>query len=226
MDNERLTNLTRLNNLSAKIHNKIIKDVYPEDSEGAGILRETLSIDPTDSSLMIIQKMLTFYLGCDKLSNEVEERVLVNKTIQDKNPERIIVEIKVKAAKRYKDGKQTGYSKFRIPNVNLEFLDKNPKYFESMSFLLGTHYALYTLKDGHQLKIPAQTMDEAHKICNYALQAVKPAMRYGTSEEHSKPSYPPKDAPKSPLDGEAVKVYKVLIVDPNTGKAIQAQRMY
>jgi hypothetical protein len=226
MINQRLNDLTRLNNLSMKIHNKVILDAYPESTEAATILKETLSITANDSSIAIIQKMLTFYLGCDKLSPEFDERVLVNKAVADKASDRIIVEIRVRANKRYKNGKQTGYRDWRIPNISLKYLEDNPKYFAEMTYKHGTTSALYVLKDGHQLKIMADSLTEAHRITNYVLRAIEPALIYGDSESHSKPVIPPKDAAKSPIDGEPMKVYKVVAVDPNTGKPIGAQRIY
>lgn len=226
--NERLTKTVRLNNLTASIQNPLVNTVYYRDTEADKVLRETLRIDSNDSSIQIVQKLLIFYLGCDKLSTEIEEHLIVSKAIEEKNTERIIVEVKLKDAIRYykdKQGKmqQTGYRDFRIPNLSLDYVNSNPQFFPDMYLKIGSQKIIYTLTDGHQIKINAFDLAEGHRLVNYILQGIEPSKKFGASERHSYVGKPPDDSGKSPLYGQTVRCYKVVYVDAITGKSTGAK---
>jgi hypothetical protein len=163
-----------------------------------------------------------------KLSQDVEEHLLVNHAIEEKSRDRVIVEIKVRCDKRFyedKDGKikTTGYMKFRIPNIDLNYVSKHERFFSELSMVYGNQSVLYTLTDGHQLKIRTIDVNEGHRLMNYLLKAVDPNKKYGSSEEHSYIGRSPKDSGKSPLYGEKLQCYKVVYVDAVTGKSTGAK---
>lgn len=226
--NERLTRTVRLNNLSASIHNPLVEQVYYRDTEADKILRETLRIEKYDSSVSILHKLLVFYLSCDKLSTQVEEHLIVSKAIEEKSSERILVSVKLKCGKRYytdKNGviKKTGYRDFDIPNLDLEYVNQNPYFFPDLKLRVGSQLMLYTLTDGHQIKINAYSTEEGHRVINYILQGVDKSKQYGTSEQHSYEGKRPKDGGKSPLHGEIVTCYRVVYLDASTGKSTGAK---
>jgi hypothetical protein len=228
MTNERLTETIRLNNLTKHIINPLVAQVYYRDDDNDKTLRETLTIKSQDSTVSMVQKMLLFFLGCNKLSQDVEEHLLVNKAIEEKSEDRIIVEIKVRSNKRYYEDQHgkvraTGYLKFRIPNIDLNYLSKNERFFSELYIVSGTQSVIYTLTDGHQLKLRTIDLTEGHRLMNYLLKAVDPSKKYGKSEEHSYIGRSPKDSGKSPLYGETLRCYKVVYVDALTGKSTGAK---
>jgi hypothetical protein len=228
MTNEKLTETIRLNNLTKQIINPLIEQVYYKDDDGNKVLRETLTIKTQDSTVAIVQKMLLFFMGCNKLSQDVEEHLLVNKAIEEKSQDRVIVEVKLRANKRFytdKKGKvrATGYLKFRIPNIDLDYINKNVHFFSELSIVSGNQSVIYTLTDGHQLKLRTIDLNEGHRLMNYLLKAVDPSKQYGKSEEHSYIGRSPKDSGTSPLYGEELRCYKVVYVDAVTGKSTGAK---
>jgi hypothetical protein len=82
---------------------------------------------------------------------------------------------------------------------------------------------IYTMTDGHQLKLRTIDLNEGHRLMNYLLKAVDPKKKYGSSEEHSYVGRSPKDSGKSPLYGETLRCYKVVYVDALTGKSTGAK---
>jgi hypothetical protein len=228
MTNERLTETTRLNNLTKHIINPLVAQVYYRDDEADRTLRETLTIKSQDSTVSMVQKMLLFFMGCNKLSQDIEEHLLVNKAIEEKSADRIIVEVKLKCDKRfYQDAngkiKTTGYTHIRIPNVDLNYVSKDERFFSELSIVSGNQSVIYTLTDGHQLKLRTIDLTEGHRLMNYLLKAVDPTKTYGKSEEHSYIGRSPKDSGKSPLYGETLRCYKVVYVDALTGKSTGAK---
>jgi hypothetical protein len=224
MTNEKLTETIRLNNLTKQIINPLIEQVYYKDDDANKTLRDTLTIKSQDSTVAIVQKMLLFFMGCNKLSQDVEEHLLVNKAIEQKSEDRVIVEIKVRSDKRfYQDHKgkvrATGYLKFRIPNIDLNYVSKNKHFFRELQIVSGKQSVIYTLTDGHQLKLRTIDLNEGHRLMNYLLKAVDPSKTYGKSEEHSYIGAAPKDSGTSPLYGETLHCYKVVYVDALTGKS-------
>lgn len=228
MTNERLTETIRLNNLTKHIINPLISQVYYRDDDNDRTLRETLTIKSQDSTVSIVQKMILFFMGCNKLSQDTEEHLLVNAAIEEKSKDRVIVEIKVKCDKRFyedKDGrvKTTGYMKFRIPNIDLDYVSNHKDFFSDLHITYGNQTILYTLTDGHQLKLRTIDIESGHRLMNYLLKAVDPSKKYGKSEEHSYIGRSPKDSGKSPLYGETLRCYKVVYVDALTGKSTGAK---
>lgn len=228
MTNERLTETVRLNNLTKHIINPLVAQVYYRDDENDKTLRETLTIKSQDSTVSMVQKMLLFFMGCNKLSPDVEEHLLVNQAIEEKSRDRVIVEIKVRCDKRFyqdKDGKikTTGYMKFRIPNIDLNYVSKNEQFFRELYIVSGNQSILYTLTDGHQLKLRTIDVNEGHRLMNYLLKAVDPSKKYGSSEDHSYIGRSPKDSGKSPVYGETLRCYKAVYVDAITGKSTGAK---
>lgn len=223
MTNAKLTETIRLNNLTKQIINPLIQQVYYKDDDANKVLRETLTISSTDSTVSIVQKMLVFFMGCNKLSQDVEEHLLVNKAIEQKSQDRVIVEVKIRSDKRFytdKDGKvrATGYLKFRIPNIDLDYISKNADFFRELYIVSGKQSLIYTLTDGHQLKLKTIDIKEGHRLMNYLLKAVDRTKLYGKSEEHSYIAAAPRDSGTSPLYGETLRCYKVVYVDALTGK--------
>ena len=207
-----------------KIQNPLVQQVYSRDDEVNHLLRETLTIELNDSTVTIVQKLLVFYLACDKLSTTVEEYLLVNNPTVEKSPDRIRISIKFKCDKRFYQDEtgriiKTGYRQFEVPNLSLDYVNKNPDYFPSLAWKIGSQKIIYTMKDGHQIKFHGYNVDLSHKLMNAILKAVEPSLKLGTSEEHSYLGNPPKDIKKSPLHGETVKCYKVTFVDVVTGKS-------
>ncbi len=223
--NDRLTKTVRLNNLAAQIMNPLVNQVYYRGTEADNVLRDTLLIEKGDSAVAIGNKLLIFFLGCNKLSTEVEERVIVSKAIEAKSLERAIVEVKLKCGKRYyrdENGvsRQTGYAHFRIPNLSLDYIGKNPNYFSELTYRKGSQKAIYTLTDGSQLKVFAWDKEEADRHIDYLLKAVEPDKKYGSSAKHSSYTDIPLDIEKSPTHGETFTCYKAVFIDPITGKKV------
>jgi hypothetical protein len=222
MTNERLTETTRLNNLTKHIINPLVAQVYYRDDE------TDKTIKSQDSTVSMVQKMLLFFLGCNKLSQDVEEHLIVNKAIESKSQDRVIVEVKLKCDKRfYQDTngkvKTTGYTHIRIPNIDLNYVTNHSTFFSELHIASGNQSVIYTLTDGHQLKLRTIDVTEGHRLMNYLLKAVDPSKKYGKSEEHSYIGRAPKDSGKSPMYGETLRCYKVVYVDALTGKSTGAK---
>jgi hypothetical protein len=226
--NDKLTETTRLNNLTKQIINPLVEQVYYKDDEANKLLRETLVIKSNDSSVAIVQKMLLFFMGCNKLSQDVEEHLIISKAMEEKSQSRVIVEVRINCSKRfYQDAtgriKTTGFLRFRIPNLDLNYIEQHPHFFSDLHIVSGNQSLIYTLTDGHQLKLKTIDVDEGHRLMNYLLKAVDPSKKYGKSEDHSYIGRAPKDSGKSPLHGETLRCYKVVYVDALTGKPTGAK---
>ncbi len=175
-DKKLSTELKILNQVIRKIHNPQVIDAYPIDLDGQSgetgtdVLRIWLQIYERDTLLVVIVKMLGFYLGCGRLMAIATIPVDYAVKAMALRPQLCIVYHPFKRD-RLKGGKQRGNYQSTIPHYNGDLNPALPMY------TLGQFTCTYKLKDNSYIMVNAQSETEATRVCIQLAKYTKEEMR-------------------------------------------------
>lgn len=178
--NNNLTDLQSLLNLAAQAVNIEIAEAYQGKNVAAAELRRILTLDPKkETAQSALLKMMTFYFGCDRVPTE--QPTGEGSRIYGRATNIIIGEVRIKPPKKRVNGSPPGYYQIRVPH----FLPDKWETLREYAHSWGGTTLLYTFKSKRQIKVNAASEKDGHRMINHLLQAVDPAFKMGTSEEHS-----------------------------------------
>lgn len=173
------TKLRLLTQVIAKIHNPQVIDAYPVDLDGqsgadgqsgTSVLREWLTIAVDDSVIIMILKLLAFYLACGKLMAVATIPVDYAVKAQALRPQLCIVWHPV-GRDRLKGGKKRGNYQNTIPHFNGDTSIALPVY------TLGQFTCIYRLIDNSYIMVNASTEAEASRVVTIMAGYTKENMR-------------------------------------------------
>lgn len=160
------TKIALLIQVIAKIHNPQVIDAYPIDLDGqsgndsatgSNILREWLIIKSDDTVIIVVLKLLTFYLACGKLAAVATIPVDFAVKALALRPQLCIVWHPVKRD-RLRGGKKRGNYQNTIPHFNA-----NPS-ISLPTYTLGQHTCIYKLIDNSYIMVNAATPEMASRV--------------------------------------------------------------
>jgi hypothetical protein len=185
-DYKQATELKILNQLVRKIHNQQVIDAYPisldgqNSEQGIAVLQQHLKIYSTDTLIVIIVKMLAFYLGCGRLVTSSTIPVDFAVKAMALRPQLCIVYHPLRRD-RLKGGKLRGNYQSTIPHYNGDLNPVLPIY------TLGQFTCTYKLTDNSYIMVNAKSEAEATKVCILLANYTKVKMRPpGEIKEHLK----------------------------------------
>jgi hypothetical protein len=209
--NDRLTKLKSRVAVEAKLFNAKVSEAYGHRQDPTGkTLLSALVIDENDSTLDRVEKMMIFFLVCERLPLTATGLITEGSGI-GRSIDVTTAQVRIKSPKKYADKKAIGYYYVRVPHAVETAWETLRGYRQTY----GKITALYVFADKRQIKINVKDEKEGHRCINHLLKVVDPKRLIGTSEKHTHFSHPPPDKKPPRIDGLTAEANQITLLLPD-----------